>query len=86
MNGQDLKNKEIIKTLVNNHFGLSEESFDYFCNELENPTLDDFYKNLIVESGTEDLRIKYDIPKSISANLDEGWKHFKSAFNSFVLF
>jgi hypothetical protein len=82
MNETEIKNNEKIINLVSKYFSLEKESLDYFINEINNPTIDPFYKEILKDST--DLRLRFKLGYEFMESVDEGWRTFKSYFTSFV--
>lgn len=81
---RDIKNNEIISDIVENHFSLSKESFDYFKEQLFHPDIDDFVYEKLEGNGSNDLRIRYPIDDDMKEQVDKGWKIFNEEFGDFV--
>ena len=84
MNETDLNNIKLISTIVENHFGLTKNSFDFFNKELNNTTLDPYFQDLFAEHKSTDLRVRYKIPQEICSTIDNGWKYFVISFFKFI--
>lgn len=79
MTDTTLKNYSIIEKLVENHFGLDDNSIKIFKETLYNPFVDEVFKDV-----NADLRIKIPIGKEDLSFMDKGWEFFKSYFKIFV--
>ena len=80
----DVSNNNLIKEYVKKYFSLDAKSYDYFQKEIDNPSLDDYFKSIFTKKETDNFRAYYDIPKEMAASIDEGWKDFASTFRTFV--
>ena len=81
MNEIDIKNIEIIDSLVSKYFSLEENSLKIFREKIRNPVTDPEIEKIF--SGSQDLRVRYKIPDEYLETLDIGWYHFKEYFPYF---
>lgn len=79
-NDQDLKNNDIIKGLVFNHFGLDTNSENEFADLISNPDIDGTYKKHL----GSDLRARFPVAKENLENYDEAWAMFKNSFATYT--
>jgi len=76
----DDRNRENIKTIVKNNFGLDDESYDRFVGLLDEPDIDEVYKNIL----GDDLRARFPIDKFSLESYDASWVLFKTFFPTYV--
>ena len=74
------KNREILFSLIKNHFAIREDSLDYIESQLHNYEVDDYFHNIVGE--TDGLR-RYWKLENFQA-FDEGWKHFINVFTDII--
>lgn len=73
-------NREKILNLVKKHFSLEKESMERFEEHLYDPFIDETYQKIL---GDNSLKAYFDIPEHLLAEIDQGWKDFKTLFVTF---
>lgn len=80
---QDKENNAIIKKLVKERFSLSDDSLNYFNQQIDNPFIDENYFSAFEKFGSS--KIELDLPFHIQERLDYGWQNIvKIHFNDFL--
>lgn len=78
-NTKEFSNRTVLLELIKNYFSIQQESLEYIEKELFEPTVDNFYHDIIGDN--------LDLRKSWSLNnvmdYDEGWALFKNIFINF---
>jgi len=74
-------NKELIYSIVKDYFSLEKESLEKFYDRLYNPVIDDVYKSFNLD---ENNRRYWELDDSLFESNDQGWKHFKSLYPTFI--
>ena len=79
---KDQQNFAVVEDLVRNHFALNPESFEYFKQQLRNPTLDDDIYDFF--TSHQSSRVYFDLPLKTQEEFDNSWHTFKDCFYVFI--
>lgn len=78
----DIKNLEIINSLVRQHFSLDYESKEKFSSAIRDRA--EYIPEEVVDFLGEDQRLRIDVPESQKFNFDDGWRIFNEVFKDFI--
>lgn len=82
---KDKENKEIIFSLVKDHFSLDTKSLETFEKNLFDPFIDEIYLGMLNDNFSVDYRISKELSIKEKEKLDCGWEIFKDTFHEFVI-